>query len=265
MSLILSFDLFEAQREPRLTKVQTQFLDRYVDGKWSYNPKTGLVNVQGSFDCPGRGLKSLKGLRFGRVTGTFRVPHNRLTSLAGCPHTVGKNFECEGNEITSLEGGPQQVGDYYDCSANRLKSLQGAPVKAGGHFDCSRNELSSLEGAPQEVSWSFWCSLNPLTSLLGAPQKIGKAFKCDAFDLNNWSLEGWLQILKGQGIIHRREAAKKLVLTLLAPEDVASHLRQHPLDLDLLDDHPKLKKQVLQLTDLPDVAGVSRLLRLDLL
>ena len=192
MQHLQSFALFEARASGTLTQEQEDFLNQYTQGTWSLNPATGLVDVQGSFDCSGRELKSLSGIQFGMVTG---------------------NFLCRGNQLTSLVGAPQQVEGGFSCDHNQLTSLAGAPQQVEGNFDCYHNQLTDLEGAPQTVGGNFTCPYNPLASLKGAPQTVEGNFWCDAFQLKpgEWNLAGWLQVLR-----ERNPAASRLILTLPA-------------------------------------------------
>ena len=85
------------------------------------------------------------------VTGDFNCGLNDLTSLKGCPHTVGGNFYCGRNNLTNLEGAPKKV--------------------INGGFFCRYSNLTSLKG-PHTIHNNFWCSNNPLTSLEGMPKRI---------------------------------------------------------------------------------------------
>ena len=207
-------------------------MNNYTKGTWSINPTTGLVDVQGNFDCSYRGLKSLQGISFGHGSGNFSCGNNELTSLKGAPKTVGGSFDYENNRLTSLEGAPQTVGMNFDCRNNQLQSLEGAPQTVRGSFDCQYNQLTSLEGAPQTVGGDFNCYYNELTSLEGAPQTVGRDFQCsgnkltslegaprtvgvnffsDKFHLysGKWNMQGWVEVLDTGS-----EEAKKLILTL---------------------------------------------------
>ena len=158
MKYLIPFVLFESKAgslPSGLTKKQEGFLNRYTQGTWSVNPTTGLVDVQGDFDCSGKRLKSLSDISFGHVSGNFNCDENLLTSLAGAPQTVGEDFFCAGNQLTSLAGAPQTVG---------------------GNFWCHHNQLTSLEGAPQTVDGNFYCE--------GFILSTGK-----------WNIEGWLKVL----------------------------------------------------------------------
>ena len=155
-----------------LTKEQKNWLDKCAKGRWQFNAQTGLVDVEGDFDCSEQGLDSFKGVRFGHVSGLFYCYYNNLTSLEGAPQSVGGDFVCYRNELTSLEGAPQSVGEDFWCYRNELTSLEGAPQSVGGDFVCYLNELTSLEGAPQSVGGGFLCYQNNLTSLKGFPMEI---------------------------------------------------------------------------------------------
>jgi hypothetical protein len=113
MKRILPFVLFESKdvRLPSgLTKRQEKFLNLRTRGTWSVNPTTGLVDVQGDFDCSAKRLESFPGISFGHVSGNFSCGSNRLTSLAGAPQTVGGFFNCSENQLQSLKGAPRTVG-----------------------------------------------------------------------------------------------------------------------------------------------------------
>ena len=80
-----------------LSKKQIEFLNRGTEGTWSYNHATGLVDVEGDFrfsNCIYEKPEDLKGVRFGKVRGSFDCSYNYLTSLAGAPQKVGGNFNC---------------------------------------------------------------------------------------------------------------------------------------------------------------------------
>ena len=90
-----------------------------------------LVDVAGDFDCSGQDLVDFKGVRFGRVGGTFRCGYNKLRSLAGAPREVGGSFYCGNNELSNLIGAPERVDGPLYFGNNRLVSLEGAPVRHG--------------------------------------------------------------------------------------------------------------------------------------
>ena len=156
--------LFENTQE--LTQEQKDWLDKCASGTWrtwNVNPQTGLVDVEGDFDCSEQGLTDLKGVRFGKVSGDFHCYNNHLTTLEGAPQSVGWYFRCYRNQLTTLEGAPQTVYGDFNCSHNQLISLVGAPQTVDGDFNCSHNQLISLVGAPQTVDEDFNCYNNPVS------------------------------------------------------------------------------------------------------
>jgi len=220
MQRIKSYKTFESQSDDQkeivgLTTEQIEFLDKYAPGRWSMDPQSGSVDIDGNFDCSDQKLTDFKGVRFGKVSGDFWCSDNKLRSLEGAPQSVGGNFWCHDNGLSSLEGAPQSVGGDFGCSLNRLSSLEGAPQSVGGDFGCSLNRLRSLEGAPQSVGVGFYCSDNQLSSLEGAPQSVGGDFWCDDFKLKpgQWNLQSWIRILEDEGGIYSDEA-KDLIATL---------------------------------------------------
>ena len=96
-----------------LTQEQIDFLNRCTWGGWKVNPNTGLIDIQGNFDCRNKNLNDFEGLRFGKVTGYFSCSDNNLKTLDGSPREVGRNFWCPGNPFISLEGAPLKVMGYF--------------------------------------------------------------------------------------------------------------------------------------------------------
>ena len=155
--------LFEAFSTPTLTEDQKIWLDKCAGGGWSLNPSTGLIDVDGDFNCRGQGLKNFKGVAFGHVKGNFSCADNPLKSLVGAPETVKGYFYCADNQLTSLEGAPESVNGDFICGNNPLISLVGAPQIVGRSFYCTDNQLTSLEGAPKIVNGYFVCEYNPVS------------------------------------------------------------------------------------------------------
>ena len=146
-----------------LTQEQIEWLDECALGTWTLNPQTGLVDVNGIFECSEEGLTDFKGVKFGEVSEDFYCNKNALTSLVGAPQEVGVDFSCEHNQLTSLEGAPQSVDGSFDCDHNALTSLVGAPQRVDGNFFCENNQLTTLVGAPQRVGGRFFCDDNPVS------------------------------------------------------------------------------------------------------
>ena len=150
-----------------LTQEQKDWLEECAKGRWQFNAQTGLVDVEGDFDCSEQGLDSFKGVRFGHVSGLFYCYYNNLTSLEGAPQSVGGDFVCYRNELTSLEGAPQSVGEDFWCYLNELTSLEGAPQSVGGGFLCYQNNLTSLKGFPMEIKGVVDLDPNPIWNEIG--------------------------------------------------------------------------------------------------
>jgi hypothetical protein len=234
MRYLKTYRLFEAAKTG-LTSRQETFLNTYTDGSWTYDPATGLVNVDGDADYRSNfamsfyGGKSVNfyGIRFGKVTGFFDCSRNNIINLEGCPEEVGDSFFCSHNQLTSLQGGPKVVGMDYECANNNLVTLEGSPEEVID-FDCCFNNLTNLEGAPKKVKGLFQCYGNPdMTSLKGAPLEIDGLFECDAFRLNagQWNIEGWLSVLNHE---FNREKARQLVTPLLTPEVLNPEIQKDP-------------------------------------
>ena len=177
MQHVKLFEDFSSQEA--LTEDQIKWLDKCAAGRWKLNTSTGLIDVDGDFDCSSESLTDLKGIKFGEVSGGFSCDNNRLTSLVGAPQSVDGMFYCSDNQLTSLEGAPQSVGEGFYCSDNQLTSLEGAPQTVR-IFYCSNNQLTSLEGAPQTVRM-FSCNDNPVSeetlASIFALMKKGKSYQ----------------------------------------------------------------------------------------
>ena len=141
-----------------------------------YNIENYTINSDGTIDVDGdvnfynQRLTKLP-LRFGNVSGYFECTHNFLTTLEGCPKSVGSSFACNRNNLISLEGCPQSVGGYFACHNNLLTTLEFSPKSVDGYFDCRNNKLTSLEGCSQSVGGSYFnFSNNLLKDLYGFPE-----------------------------------------------------------------------------------------------
>jgi hypothetical protein len=159
----------------------------------------GTIDVDGNVNLSNMELEKLP-VKFGRVTGDFWCDNNQLTSLEGCPQTVGGHFLCNDNQLTTLVGCPTEVGGRFYCYNNQLTTLEGCPHKVVGNFRCGNNQLTSLEGCPSKVGGNFWCNNNKLTTLEGCPQKVVHDFFCDNNKLT--TLEGLTDVLIGGNLIY---------------------------------------------------------------
>ena len=117
-------------------------------------------------------------LQFRTVMGNFDICENLLTSLIGCPSTVGKWFCCAYNSLKDLTGCPSSVGGDFYCHHNLLTSLTGCPPLVGGDFYCHHNLLTSLAGCPSSVKGDVYCNNNKLTNLEDCLCQIGGEFWC---------------------------------------------------------------------------------------
>ena len=143
MKNLLPFQLFEDfSSQETLDEDQIKWLNECTRGSWKLNPSTGLLDVDGDFNCEQQNLADFKGVRFGHVNGYFDCHNNQLTSLEGAPQTVNGHFDCDNNQLTSLVGAPQTVGVSFYCTNNQLTSLVGAPQKVSGKFYCDYNQVS---------------------------------------------------------------------------------------------------------------------------
>lgn len=59
-------------------------------------------------------------LAFFNISGKFYCSDNNLTSLKGCPNSIGGDFSCSYNNLTSLKGSPSYIGGDFHCSNNNL-------------------------------------------------------------------------------------------------------------------------------------------------
>jgi hypothetical protein len=167
----------------------------------------GRIDVDGGVNLSNMGLTKLP-FNFGKVNGNFDCCYNNLTTLEGCPQTVGSYFGCGYNNLTTLKGCPQTVGGNFHCNHNKLTTLEGCPQTVGGWFYCSNNKLTTLKGAPQTVDdGGFFCYSNNLTTLEGAPQTVGEDFHCSNNNLT--SLKGCPQIVGGNFFCYDQKSGKK--------------------------------------------------------
>jgi len=210
--------LFEASQE--LNSIHKGFLDSSIAGTWVINNTTGLVDIDGNFDCTSTYIKDFKGIKFGDVSGYFYCSYNSLISLEGAPRKVGGDFNCSVNELTTLEGAPQEVGQDFSCVRNNITSLEGATQKVGRNFYCTDNKLTTLEGAPTEIIGVFYCAINKLTSLKGVPEKIGETFLCDQFKCTDgdWSFLWAIDNIEKYPILE----------TILSPEIIQNKIDDNP-------------------------------------
>ncbi len=127
---------------PVLSREQIDWLTSCTSGKLSHDASTRLVSVRGNFDCSRQGLKDLKGVRFGTVTGYFNADGNLFTTLDGFPREILGHLYLVNNLLTSLKNGPREVGRHLTLHGNQLTSLEGLPRKIGDGIWVSGNPVS---------------------------------------------------------------------------------------------------------------------------
>ena len=99
------------------------------------------------------------------VNGDINLHGDALSELPLQFNVIYGNFYCSGNKLTTLKGCPKSVGDGFDCGGNNLTSLEGSPESVGGHFNCQFNNLIDLKGSPKSIGGGFYCHTNPIGSI----------------------------------------------------------------------------------------------------
>ena len=136
----------------------------------NYTINDGLVDVNGSVYLGNYKLTKLP-LRFGKVSGEFECPSNKLTNLDGCPSEVGESFYCYQNQLTTLKGGPDKVGESFQCAKNLLTSLEGGPTSVGTFMHYDFNKIINIDHMPDNIGHGrdsgnvFYCMGNPFGSI----------------------------------------------------------------------------------------------------
>lgn len=136
-----------------LNDEQKYFLETNARGPWTFDPESGMVDVEGDFNFSFTKARSMKGIKFRKVYGDFQCSYNHLLNLEGSPEEVGGDFNCRNNNLSTLSGSPVKVGRSFLCTDNKIKNLIGGPKEVGLYYDCSRNPLTSLEGMPEKIGF----------------------------------------------------------------------------------------------------------------
>jgi hypothetical protein len=105
----------------------------------------GMVIVDGDVNIHNMELTRIP-VRFLKVSGNFLCNDNLLTSLYGCPRTVGMSFDCGQNMLTSLKDCPRVVNRMFRCENNQLESLGDGFGRIGGDFVCWGNNVKFTRG-----------------------------------------------------------------------------------------------------------------------
>ena len=95
-----------------------KWLDTMHVNNYTINPDW-TIDVNGDVNLWDKNLTEFPDyIKFNHVSGQFDCAGNQLTSLKGCPASVGYSFYCNRNQLTSLEGCPTSVGGYFGCYDN---------------------------------------------------------------------------------------------------------------------------------------------------
>ena len=160
------------------------------------DPATGVIDVDGDVEFDVEDITALP-YQFGTVTGDFSVGGMPLTTLKGCPHTVGESFECSHTDITSFEGGPKQVGrNYLAGGCKELVSLQGLPEVVPGILALAMSNYRSSTPAPVKV-----------TTLDGISKRIGSLIlPAGPLDLHN--IHKKIDFIRNQIVVYHPHGSK---------------------------------------------------------
>jgi hypothetical protein len=115
-----------------------------------YNIKDYTINDDESIDVHDshvnlrwERLKKLP-LKFKNVNWSFTCGNNQLTSLEGCPKSVGGDFYCHNNRLTNLEGCPKSVGGGFNCHYNEIDTFKGLDFVNMNDFYCHGNPIYQI-------------------------------------------------------------------------------------------------------------------------
>jgi hypothetical protein len=191
MKHLKAYKIFESNISSGLNKDQISFLDTVTD-KWTYNESTGLVDVEGKFNCSWQRLKDFIGINFGTINGDFYCQHNLLTSMEGMPKYIKGNFDCSNNKIESLVGSPillktvehtlWDVGNF-ECEYNNLTSFEGIPDLVYYKLNVSCNRITGFDGAPKKLH-QLNIGFNPIKSLEESPEVID-SYHCSSLEITS--------------------------------------------------------------------------------
>ena len=162
------------------------------------------VDVNGWVDLAFKYLKKIP-IKFGKISGGFSVGHNQLTSLKGCPETVGGYFHCGSNKFTSLEYCPDKIGGDFSCAFGKLTSLKHFPSSVGGVFSLAYNPVKTLEGL-QNVTMKLLSSI-----ALNFPKLDWKEIEWNKVkNLDEITTELYENIEKGKYVDGSKEVLKRI-------------------------------------------------------
>lgn len=208
-----------------LNQEQIDFINKSTRASWDYNKVTKKIDVKGEVLIrPKNGAedKILSEIMFGKVKGNFIVAEYKKSDMNFLPDVIG--------------GGLRIVR----CG---LKNLKQFPKKIGGELVLQDNpNLESLDGLFQIL-----------------PLKI---LHTDYFTVENPNPESLLEIIEKSLFKFRNNNSEslgtKLIMSSMTPESLSPYFKKEPLKIYMLDEYPKLKKEVLRITGLRDVSAIGK-------
>jgi len=118
---------FERSNDPLVTlqvgrRVQIiKWLDTYEITNYVINDDL-TIDVNDDVELNNKNLTKFPDfIKFNNVSGWFACSNNQLTSLVGCPSSVGYSFYCSFNQLTSLVGCPSSVDSNFWCRNNKVQ------------------------------------------------------------------------------------------------------------------------------------------------
>jgi hypothetical protein len=141
---------------PCLPTLEQEIFLNWCCEDWTMDPMTGIVDVNGTFNCAETKTTDFCGLVFGTVGGDFNCRHNPLRSLSGSPRIVRGDFDCRYVQLQDLIGSPLEVNGRFHVTTSYIDSYLGAPPRIDGGL-----WVRNVYGIP----WNLKGWLNLLSSL----------------------------------------------------------------------------------------------------
>lgn len=235
------------------------------------------------------------------INGHLTITNSHLKTLKGCTPVVDGVFDCSSNALTSLEGSPQKVKSFkcQDNNLTSLKGISPNISLTLNVNNCinpetgentNRQGLQTLKDGPtnltgQAIVDGIYIDLGMWGKKEGWIQALKKLMgivEISTFEIEYWfsdSPEGYYDDddeyadADDDDATVSREVARKipnrvrkmsLIIGMIPDEYKAildSHIKQNPIDIDLLDGLPEIKAGVLQRTGLKDLSVLARSIR----
>jgi hypothetical protein len=213
------------QKYPDLSEDLIYFINKITNNPWKYNSQTNEIDVDGKVSISADLINHkenkdlLYSMKFGKVKGDFAVSYAQLEDLSFLPNEIGGDLFLGGNKMKNLKEVPKKIkGGLYLIDCYDLESLEGL----------------NLDGSIRRITTSY-------------------------FSINNVTPGGFIEKLEKNDFRLDAEAlSKRLIKTIMTPENFAPYFKNNPLKIHLLDFDPKLKKDVLKITGMRDLSNLSR-------